>query len=539
MIRLLVSLLRGIFPMYGKIREAVDSGVKGVIGERAHAWLKIFSSFWYSAVLAFIVGGVSKNGTLGFVTMLVAFAFILAWKNGWRPRGKPEPEVNEVHVGGSSFADATALVQHIEDGTGQQIMLGNVPLPREMEPLGVAVVGSPGSGKSQLINGNLPIIRSRGERAFVLDQGGEAMSGWMKEGDLLLSPIDERAKSWSPFAEIGSEWDCLGVAKMIVGPDEGKEGFKDYAAQILGGIFEKCMEKGETKNRNLLYWATQASQKDLGKLLKGTPASRLFEEGNERYLGTILGILGQSLGAFRYLDPEAGTDSFSLKKWIQDSKQTNWVWVPYRPDQADMLRPLMQCWTEVVSAALLSNDTDLGRRIWIVIDELASAGHLVQLPQLAALGRKKGVSMIVGFQSIAQIDKIYGEESRNILKNCLQTTVGFAVSDAATSQFLVDTFGKTKYKRKEVSDTITHTADGPVQGVSTSWASVEEDLLLAADFERLPVRTAFLKLKGMPATHIQVGIAKPEEMWPLFIPKRKVAAAAEVQKIEAASQPAA
>lgn len=70
---------------------------------------------------------------------------------------------------------------------------------------------------------------------------------------------------------------------------------------------------------------------------------------------------------------------------------------------------------------------------------------------------------------------------------------------------------------------MTYTAEGAVQGTSTSWASVEEDLILASDFERLKPRTAFLKLKGQPATFIEVGIAQPPYSHQLFTPKRKAA----------------
>lgn len=479
-----------------------------------------------AAILMMVLDGVFHFGKLSQQLMTLA-ALIAVLVYIWR-RKAPEPPQDE-YISGSDFKNPEEIAEKTDDKSGTQIKFGEVPLPRDFEPLGVAVVGSPGGGKSQAINGNLSTLRKRGERVFMLDAGGEALAAYYREGDIILNAYDDRCMPWSPMAEVQGVWDCAAVAFAIVGPDDTAEGFKDYATQLIAAVMERLIERGETTNKNLLYWCTTAKRKELAKLVSGMPISRLFEEGNDRYLGTVLGIIGQALGPMRYLDPAAGMHSFSLRKWCADANADNWIWFPYREDQSNALLPLMHTLVEVTATSLLAQETALGRRVWFVMDEFASVGRCEKILDLLTKGRKKGAAAIIGFQSIAQLDKIYGIEGRNIIKNCLQTLVAFAASDTATAQWLEETIGKTKFIR-HTTTTSTGQSVNEAGGVteSTSKAEgkehVEESLILASMFEQLPPLKAVLKIKGMPVTVVKVAVATPDNpsgsQPPCFIPKK-------------------
>lgn len=208
-----------------------------------------------------------------------ALTIFILWST-WRNKDRA-PVVE--HLGGASMSDVAALATHTHDGTESQLTFGGIPLPRDYEPLGVAVIGAPGGGKTQAINFNLQTIRDRDERVMMLDAGGEAMTGWYREGDIVLNPFDGRCASWSPFAEIEEVWDCKAVAFAMVGPDDSAEKFKDYATQLIAAVLEKLIEQGTTTNRKLLYWLTVAKRKDLAKLVAGMPVARLFDDGADRH----------------------------------------------------------------------------------------------------------------------------------------------------------------------------------------------------------------------------------------------------------------
>ena len=82
--------------------------------------------------------------------------------------------------------------------------------------------------------------------------------------------------------------------------------------------------------------------------------------------------------------------------------------------------------------------------ILLLLDEVAQLGRVKILPQAIATLRSKNVSICLLVQSLAQLDKIYGEiDRRVILDNCSFKVILHA-SDPQTQQFLCDLIGKAK-----------------------------------------------------------------------------------------------
>lgn len=396
------------------------------------------------------------------------------------------------------------------------ISFGGVPVPRELEALSFAVLGSPGSGKSLAINAQLETIRRRGEKAIVFDAGGEAMSGWASAGDSLLNPLDARSELWSPFAEMNNEWDSAAVAAALIGeaesPDEKQ--WIGHAATVLTAIIERLWRRGNPNNGDLLHYATLAESETIRELIEGHAAAAYFIDGNERFLASILATIGGRLASFEWLDSKAGKDGFSVSKWAT-SAEAGWLWLPYREDHSRLLKPIRRCAAEILATALLSQETQLSRRIWIVADEFASLGKVEKLLDLASKGRKKGACLIVGIQTVAQLEAIWERTGRDLLKNCLQTVLALRSADGSTSKFLEQDFGETEFTRQEKSTT---KADGK-RSESSSVRHVREALIMASQFQSLPPRTGFLRIAGMDACEITLPIVSGPRRLNPFVPR--------------------
>lgn len=449
-----------------------------------------------------------------------------------------------------------------------RLHVGGIPIPIKNEPLGLAVIGSPGSGKTQVINGNLSIIRARGERAIIADAGGEAMSGWGKASDLILNPFDERTVNISPLAEMTGPWDADLIARAIIPDGEGADKqWNEFGQRLLSAVLrrfwelslpesefrkklwsgikrlesdienlrqekagvtteskaekleaaiqnlliniegrKKIAKKNRPTNGDLLHYLTVAPIWQLEVLVEGLPAATLFDESIRKMLGSIRGIIGTNLQPFDYLDRNAGVDGFSLKKWVNNDESQDWLWLPYREDMAAAMRPLLRYVTEITSTALLARETDLKRRFWFVADEFHSLGRCDQLIQLVTKGRKKGASLIAGFQAVAQLEELYGKTGRDILKNCLQNWIALRVADAATAKWLEAESGNQVIQRTEHSTTTNN------QGSSESETKrrSKEEVIIYSQFQTLKDLTGFLKLAGpWPIALVQIQIAKP------------------------------
>ncbi len=396
------------------------------------------------------------------------------------------------------------------------ICFGGIPVPRELESLSFAILGSPGSGKSLAINGLLETIRRRGEKAIVFDAGGEAMSGWAATGDSILNPLDSRSESWSPFAEMSDEWDAAAVAAALIGEaeNEAERDWIGHAANVLTAIIERLWRRGNPINGDLIRFAALGTPDEVKKLIHGHPAASYFMEGNERFRGSIVAMIGGRLTSFQWLDQKAGRDGFSVSEWAT-SDGNGWLWVPYREDQTRLLKPIRRCAAEILATALLSQETQLSRRIWIIADEFASLGKVEKLLDLASKGRKKGACLIVGIQTTSQLKAIWGDTGRDLLKNCLQTVIALRTSDGETAKFLEKDFGETEFTRADKS---TSKSEGR-RSESSSVRHVRQALIMASQFQTLPPRTGFLRIAGMDACQVTLPIVEgPRKVAP-FIPR--------------------
>src|SRR5690606_8953283 len=95
------------------------------------------------------------------------------------------------------------------------------------------------------------------------------------------------------------------------------------------------------------------------------------------------------------------------------------------------------------------------RRIWMVIDELASLENLASLEDAATKGRKAGLRLVAGLQSTAQLDKIYGFEKAQTLRSCFRSLVvlGGAKTDPKTCEDMSLSLGEHEVERETVNKT--------------------------------------------------------------------------------------
>lgn len=486
--------------MWFTVTRRHDSIVEDVSGA---AWL-IFVAL-VSIMLVWPFPFASKIAA-GLLSILTLDALIFGALGMWRDGGDTETKR------GIEITSAKAL------GKGRkapgQLRLGGVPVPVDAEPLNFLMAGSPGSGKSQAINGNLDTIRARGERVMMADVGGEAMASWWQEGDQMLNVFDTRTQDWSPFAEMEGPWDAAVIAKSIVPDKDGSE--KEWALfsqALIEAVIVRLWERDEATNEKFLYYLTIAKSEEIEPLVAGLPAQTLFDTGAAKMLSSVRGIVGTALMPYRFLNPKAGKDGFSVRKWVKEGE--GWLWIPYRADMQDALAPLIACWVGVLSTTVLSLKSELGRRIWLIMDEFAALGRIQGIQAAFDKGRKKGLCIIIGLQTVAQARLSYGPQGAQIIMSCIANKLILSTEDPETAKYLSDTLGEREIIRTETSSSRND------QGSSESSARrhTSERVVIPSQIQNLPKLTGFLKLAGYPIAQVEIPIVhKPEVIEP-FIQK--------------------
>jgi type IV secretory pathway TraG/TraD family ATPase VirD4 len=395
-----------------------------------------------------------------------------------------------------------------------EIEIGGVPIPPEMEARHILTVGSTGVGKTQMMLSVLTAARERGDRVVVVDAGGDIMSALHRDGDVILHPMDARSVAWSPFADLGAgaRAEVEALAKSII-PDSKDQGGSDgewrhYCQTLLTDVLVHLGSRAT--NRDLVDLLILSDLDRLAQSVEGTPSARMFAPGAERMMASVMGIIGTYIGPLAMLPGDAGRDAFSLRSWASD-EGAGWLWIPYRASTAQATQPLRRAWVDILSRAVLDLRPSRDRRLWLVLDEIASVGFLPALPELAERARKYGLRIMMGMQSVAQLRDLYGREQAQSVMSCAGTWLVLRVGDHETAKALEDRLGQQEVVRKAASEN--------ASGGSVSEQYATRPLVLASEIMTLPDRHGFLVLPGdFPIARVVVPIVETTQVIEPFSP---------------------
>lgn len=396
-----------------------------------------------------------------------------------------------------------------------RVSIGGVGIPRKLETRGFLFAGAPGTGKTQAITRLLVKIRERGERAIIADAGGEFLTKFFEAGDQVLAPGDDRSVPWSVIGEMESRRDAKSLANSIIPPGVGSaQEWNTYARTLTTALLEHLYAAG-SKNSDLLHALNMLSAEDMAVISQDTAAGRLFEKGAERMLSSILAIIGSNGSGFSDIDPKAGPDDWTIRKFIKNEDK-NWLFMPYKAADAEATKPARRAWFDLIIKNILDLDPSDTRRIWLIIDELPAAGQLEILPEAAARGRKYGLCPVLGFQSVSQIREVYGREQSSSILSCVQNRLILRVPDNETAKHMAEDIGQREVVRYTSNES--HSDSGDSKSKNEQHAT--ENAVLPSEIQRLKDLEGYLLLAGdFPIGKVKlpiVSMGKKAEAW---IPK--------------------
>lgn len=441
------------------------------------------------------VGTVIGHPIFSFAAGAIIYVTLLGIK--WWP--SESDSSGDSHLRGPKIKDTKEVAKLTKNQDLGGIVLGGVPIPKDLENLHFLIIGTTGAGKSVAVKTMLDTLRDRGDKAVLADSGGEFLARYARPGDAIINPFDERCANWSPLAEMVGPWDANAIAASLI-PEGGKDSEKEwnrYGQQFLSGVLLRLWEQGGT-NGDLVRLATITPLDDLRDLLDGLPAVALLAKHNEKMFASVRGIVGSRLGMFPYLSAEAGKDGFSIRKFITEPGK-GWLFLTYREDQQSALVPLVGSLLDVAATSVLSLSTDESRRVWLVADELDSLGSVNSLMPFLTKARKKGGAAVLGIQAIAQLRDRYGPDAAPTLANCCHTLLALKSGDPETAEAVSKRIGEQEVQRI--------TSGGGDGGKNWSEQITTSRVVMAGEIQTLETNTGFLKITGpIPACHIRLAL---------------------------------
>lgn len=367
--------------------------------------------------------------------------------------------------------------------------IGGVTIPRGAEPYHFFVVGSTGSGKSVAITSVLDHLEARGDIALVVDSGGEFCSRYFNpDRDYILNPFDARCTPWSPTAELDGPWDAEALAKSMIpdGVGDSKE-WNSYAQTLVTSVLRKLVEQNKLSIRDLLYYVQAAPMDELTVLLAGTPAAAQLV--SDKTFGSIRTIASNYLATYAYLREDE--NPFSVAKFIR-REQPGFLFMTYRDDQLDSLRNLISCALDIAARTILSMPANSSRRVWLIIDEFASIGKVQSIEAVATKARKVGGCLLLGLQSVSQLQDRYGDKGAQTILSCLSSWLVLRCADADTAEYISRYIGDTEISRMTRGES---TSDSGNSGSLNEQIQTQR-AVLPVELQRLQNLQGFFKLTG-------------------------------------------
>jgi type IV conjugative transfer system coupling protein TraD len=389
-----------------------------------------------------------------FTSLIFCLIFIL-----WSKFGK-SLKAEKTKDGANKILTAKEVKKILKKtNEASDLKIGDMPLVKDMETRHFLVTGSTGSGKTNLMHNMLPQIEKRGEPAIVIDNTGEMIAKYYdpKRGDIIFNPFDSRGKAWDFWSDCSNPEELERFSKILFGFNRKRSGtssdpFWEQSAEI---VFNACVEylvNNDTPSMSLLKsMALNARVDVMQRKLKGTSADRYLGDDGKGVATSVLSMLSTTAKPISYLCDNADSGKFSLKEHFQNIKQGSnaWLFLATKPSSRQLTQSLIACLTELSLCQLLDIGIKEDRRLWFIIDELASLGKLPALPTLMSEGRKYGSCIICGLQSLNQLYSLYGQYEGSSIFGQFGTSFFFRNTESLIAKQISDISGMETITRQQ------------------------------------------------------------------------------------------
>ena len=308
----------------------------------------------------------------------------------------------------TSLGKALGLTKLTSPNSQEFLVSGNVI----SEPGSYMIIGATSAAKCYMLTQLLDQIEERGEKAIVVDAGGEFCKRYYQEGrDYVLNPFDDRCIPWNPVAEITNHpTDFHNMARSMIPEGHPAEKYSEFEL-FLTTVIKSLKVKNQLSLQNLLYYVKIADYDELVPLLQGTEASFLLDS-NSLY-GHVRTWTSSFLCAYCYF--KDSENPFSIRKFVtQDTP--GFLFITYTKEQLDSLRNVIACALNTASLEVLGQDVNNNRKTWLIFNNFTELGQIQSLKLLTTRIPQKAAYLVLSTDSMSELTARYGEISSKIMR---------------------------------------------------------------------------------------------------------------------------
>lgn len=421
----------------------------------------------------------------------------------------------------------------------------------------ILIVGSTGSGKTQVMSWPLEDAIQRGDCAVIQDVKGDFAArfaagvspedAW-KNRVILLAPWDVRSARWHISADIERQEDADLIAEIFVPiPKSGQPFFAQAGRRILSAAMFKFSEiKGDQWGWPDL-WNVLRDPRKLVPFLYGTDADSTlqFVPESSTLDKQSAAIYSTLMNEIAFLRPLASTwpnsrRGVSIKWLIEQANSCGWrVILGWRSDWKPAAGPLSSAFYSLfISRFLAMGEGYFRRPVWLVMDEFSALPKISSVPDFLRLARSYGGRMMIGIQDVAAVREKYGRDEAESVLNNFGLKLAGRIEDEATASWAAKSFGQIRVKERTISTQEGARIDAGIaddgMSRSISWQERDKAALVSSDFLHLPKASKqgfkmWIKASAMNGQRLMGCVAYPirqiEKPYPPCVPWKPAAKA--------------
>lgn len=379
---------------------------------------------------------------------------------------------------------------------------GTLPIPINRHLSHFALLGMSRSGKTTvmrlLMQDILPPTLARAPlypqgRAVIFDPKSEFYPLLLGMGIpanqiAILNPFDLRCRPWNIAADIENETDASAIASLLVetpGEEQrGAERFYNTASRnvISGLLLGLHLEYGNSWTFRDFLLVLDRIEYVMEFLNKRPETARYIRDydANPETFGNLRATLRNIIIDYHAIAScwhHSDATPISINEWMRSSSHDDKLKLPsilllgYDPSKPVQFSVLNRALIYKIAQSILTAGKQIDPnkdRTWVFLDEATLLGKLPIMTELLNTGASRGCSVILGFQTVQGMSRVFGEkESAELIGQCANLAVFRLGNNPATAEWAASTIGKAEQREWTESYTSGTSQSSKSQSYST------------------------------------------------------------------------
>ena len=367
-------------------------------------------------------------------------------------------------LSGPAIGDMTDLrEQALQEGgePGIEVFPG-WQINRTRETTHFALLAGTGGGKTTFLMWLLTAVLERDDKVILYAEKSNFIGRCPKRNSddpfILIGPHDRRSWIWDIAKEVIDEAAAIRIASYLVREEKGQNAyFSDAARAVVTAVLLYLRDRfGSTWTWAHLVTVSELPLEELNKTVgPHYGPARTYLRADKKLASSIQSTVQNAMLQLRFLalawGNEKDRERISIRDFILRNDLPKTLMIGRSGDYSDMSEKWISLFFSIAADTIRSESfaPEKNDRLWFMLDELAQLPKIPRISDLLAIGREKGVPVVLGLQDMSQIRKVYGNDEVQTWFTNIGTKVYGLTRSGETQMMMSKLVGEARIREKK------------------------------------------------------------------------------------------